>query len=74
MVRSILELPTQHGAIEGEIQNVKTKFYNFYAILSVGYSVNSLKATHFKIWVIIPEHRGLVGKIPNIPDHCGSFF
>ncbi|MFA6756056.1 MAG: virulence RhuM family protein [Bacilli bacterium] len=50
MVCSILELPTQHGAIEGKTQNVKTKFYNLDAILSVGYRVNSLQATHFRIW------------------------
>ena len=49
-VCSILELPTQHGAIEGKIQNIKTKFYNLDAILSVGYRVNSFQATQFRIW------------------------
>jgi hypothetical protein len=28
----------------------KTKFYNLDAIISVGYRVNSRKATHFRIW------------------------
>ena len=28
----------------------KTKFYNLDAIISVGYRVNSLRATHFRIW------------------------
>ncbi len=50
VVCSILELPTQHGAIEGKIQNVKTKFYNLDAVLSVGYRVNSSQATQFRIW------------------------
>jgi hypothetical protein len=30
--------------------NRKTKFYNLDAIISVGYRVNSRKATHFRIW------------------------
>lgn len=28
----------------------KTKFYNLDAIISVGYRVNSRRATHFRIW------------------------
>ncbi len=47
---SILEIPTQHGAIENKTQNVKTKYYNLDLILSVGYRVNSSKATQFRIW------------------------
>jgi hypothetical protein len=50
VVCSILELPTQHGAIKDKTQNVKTKFYNLDAILSVGYRVNSKQATQFRIW------------------------
>ena len=50
VVCSILELPTKHGAIEGKIQINKTKFYNLDAIISIGYRVNSLKATQFRIW------------------------
>ena len=30
--------------------NRQTKFYNLDAIISVGYRVNSRKATHFRIW------------------------
>ena len=41
---------TQHGAIEGKTQTVNVKFYNLDAILSVGYRVNSMKATQFRIW------------------------
>jgi len=43
-VSSILE----HTAKDGKKYN--TKFYNLDAILSVGYRVNSLQATHFRIW------------------------
>lgn len=41
---------TPHGAIEGKTQTSETKFYNLDAIISVGYRVNSRKATHFRIW------------------------
>lgn len=49
-VCSILELTTQHGAIEGKTQTNPVKFYNLDAIIAVGYRVNSKKATHFRIW------------------------
>lgn len=41
---------TQHGAIEGKTQNNLTQFYNLDAIISVGYRVNSHRATNFRIW------------------------
>lgn len=41
---------TQHGAIEGKIQKNTTAFYNLDAIISVGYRVNSRRATNFRIW------------------------
>jgi len=50
VVCSILELPTQHGAIKEKTQNVKTKFYNLDAIIAVGYRINSNRATQFRIW------------------------
>lgn len=31
-------------------KNYQTKFYNLDAIISVGYRVNSVQATHFRIW------------------------
>ena len=43
-VSSILE----HTAKDGK--TYKTKFYNLDTIISVGYRVNSTKATHFRIW------------------------
>lgn len=50
VVVSILETTTEHGAIEGKTQTKSTKFYNLDAIISVGYRVNSRKATNFRIW------------------------
>lgn len=52
VVSSILEHTTQHGAIKGKTQESVTKFYNLDAIISVGYRVNSVQATHFRIWAI----------------------
>lgn len=43
-VRSILE----HTANDGK--NYKTSFYNLDAIISVGYRINSLRATQFRTW------------------------
>jgi hypothetical protein len=50
VVVSILENTTQHGAIEGKKQTNKVKYYNLDAIISIGYRVNSKKATKFRIW------------------------
>ena len=41
---------TQHGAIAEKTQEATTKFYNLEAIISVGYRVNSIKATRFRQW------------------------
>ncbi len=41
---------TQHGAIEGKTQTKDVRFYNLDAIISVGYRVNSRRATAFRIW------------------------
>lgn len=45
-----MEITTQHGAIKDKTQQNETRFYNLDAIISVGYRVNSAKATHFRIW------------------------
>ena len=45
-----METTTQHGAIADKTQTTETNFYNLDAIISVGYRVNSLQATHFRIW------------------------
>lgn len=50
VVSSILEHNTPHGAIKGKTQNVKVKYYNIDAVISVGYRVNSVRATQFRIW------------------------
>lgn len=41
---------TQHGAIKGKTQTSETNYYNLDVIISVGYRVNSKKATQFRIW------------------------
>ena len=41
---------TQHGAITGKTQVHEVKVYNLDMIISVGYRVNSKKATQFRIW------------------------
>ena len=50
VVISILETTTKHGAIKGKTQKTTTQFYNLDAIISVGYRVNSSRATQFRIW------------------------
>lgn len=50
VVVSILENITKHGAIDGKTQTNKVKYYNLDAIISIGYRVNSQKATKFRIW------------------------
>ena len=50
MVVSKMEITTPHGAIPEKTQSIETSFYNLDAIISVGYRVNSKRATHFRIW------------------------
>lgn len=45
-----IETTTPHGAIEGKTQRRESNFYNLDAIISVGYRVNSRRATNFRIW------------------------
>jgi len=58
VVSSILEHTTKHGALKGKIQIKKVKFYNLDAIISIGYRVNSKRATQFRIWATktLKEH------------------
>jgi len=58
VVSSILEHTTQHGAIKGKTQTKDVKFYNLDTIISVGYRVNSKRATAFRIWATktLKEH------------------
>ena len=50
VVISKMETTTQHGALSGKTQTKDTMFYSLDAIISVGYRVNSLKATRFRQW------------------------
>jgi hypothetical protein len=77
VVVSILEIPTQHGAIKGKTQNIKTNFYNLKAILSVGYRVNSKRATQFRIWAtkILEEYviKGFSMNVERLKDPTPIF-
>ncbi len=50
VVVSKMEITTQHGAIEGKKQKKEVNFYNLDMIISIGYRVNSIQATQFRIW------------------------
>lgn len=50
LVISKMEITTPHGALPGKTQTNETQFYNLDAIISVGYRVNSARATQFRIW------------------------
>lgn len=41
---------TQHGAIKGKEQSRLVMYFNLDMIISVGYRVNSIRGTHFRIW------------------------
>ena len=41
---------TLHGAMDGRTKTKNVTFYNLDAIISVGYRVNSRRATQFRIW------------------------
>ena len=41
---------TSHGAVSGKTQTKAVKYFNLDMIISVGYRVNSLRGTHFRIW------------------------
>lgn len=50
LVVSKMETTTRHGAIGGKVQHHLINFYNLDVIIAVGYRVNSLQATKFRIW------------------------
>jgi len=50
VVVSKMEITTAHGAMPDKTQTKETQFYNLDVIISVGYRVNSRRATHFRIW------------------------
>lgn len=58
VVCSILEHTTRHGAMAGKTQTGKLKHYNLDAVISVGYRVNSARATQFRIWAtnVLKQH------------------
>lgn len=50
VVVSKMEITTPHGAMPEKTQTNDVNFYNLDAIISVGYRVNSRRATQFRIW------------------------
>ena len=50
VVVSKMEITTPHGAMPDKTQTQNAQFYNLDAIISVGYRVSSVRATHFRIW------------------------
>lgn len=53
VVSSKMEQTTKHGAITSKTQTKNVKFYNLDAIISVGYRVNSIRATQFRQWATL---------------------
>ena len=55
---------TEHGAMANKTQTTLSQYYNLDAIISVGYRVNSRRATQFRIWAtgVLKEyiHKGFV--------------
>lgn len=41
---------TSHGAMAGKTQTKAVMYFNLDMIISVGYRVNSIRGTHFRIW------------------------
>lgn len=41
---------THHGAMAGKTQTKAVMYFNLDMIISVGYRVNSIRGTHFRIW------------------------
>lgn len=50
MVVAKIAIPTKHGAIPNKEQYSPTNYYNLDAIISVGYRVDSIRATNFRKW------------------------
>ncbi|MBQ2987429.1 MAG: virulence RhuM family protein [Tyzzerella sp.] len=50
LVVAKIATPNPHGKTEGTTQYIPTNYYNLDAIISVGYRVNSIQATQFRIW------------------------
>jgi len=70
VVCSILEHTTEHGAIKGKTQTQKVKIFNLDMILSIGYRVNSTKATEFRKWANTVLRDYLLHSIRRMPQLC----
>ncbi len=69
-VCSILE----HTAADGKVY--KTQYYNLDAIISIGYRVNSIRATQFRIWAtnVLKQHliQGYTLNNKRLKEHTAS--
>lgn len=60
VVVSILEIPTEHGAISDKTQIQKVKYYNLKVITAVGYRINSHRAMEFRKWATDILHEYII--------------
>jgi hypothetical protein len=60
VVVSILEIPTEHGAISDKTQIQKVKYYNLKVITAVGYRINSHRAMEFRKWATYILHEYII--------------
>lgn len=51
---------TQHGAIEGKVQEKEVKYYNLTAVIAVGYRINSHRAIEFRKWATLILHEYII--------------
>ena len=63
---------TPHGAIAGKTQHKLTHFYNLDSTISVGYCVNSQRATHFRKWVTGVLKTRLKKSQPELTTRCSQ--
>ena len=58
VVVSKMEKTTQHGAVSGKTQTKNINIYNLDSIISIGYRINSRRATQFRIWAtnVLKDH------------------
>ncbi|AKF25979.1 death-on-curing protein [Sulfurovum lithotrophicum] len=58
VVVSKMEMTTKHGAVSDKTQTKNINIYNLDSIISIGYRINSRRATQFRIWAtnVLKDH------------------
>ena len=69
VVVSKMEIPTPHGAMPGKTQMQTVMMYNLDAIISVGYRINSHRATQY---LGIPKSQLMCKKKTHLCDWCAD--